>query len=298
MSYRDKRVHHLEAYAEKHGLSPLMGGDHKGDGLPRKHILLVNKVPDLTGKSKSGFVLDPDDQFNKVIDYNLLDEVKEDLYKKEEIHDMAHYLNSSQVLCYNFFRPLIDSDGHPSRALIELFANHGISITEKASCQFEYNPPFKGTDGSNEGTEIDFYVEDEYVGTRVYMEIKYTESSFGPWGKPKKAVFERYYERMISECTGLYTEKIAYNDDFKYNYQLYRNALRVNSANTFTVFMFPKESSTLNEQYTKFSNMIKMENNIQVWYWEDIVSKEQFPLLYEKYFETYPEEISHHRSRR
>lgn len=303
MSYSQKRKEHLERYIDKHGYGDHMGGDHNNDGIARKHILKVNKVFDpnrrFDGKIVPGYVMDRDDQYKKIVSYNFLsEEVKPDFYKKEKVHDKAHYFNSSQVLCYNFFRPLMDDQGHPNDKLISLMASRGITITTSAICEFEFNPIFVGKDGRNESSEIDFYIEDKSNGTKVFMEIKYTEDAFGNWTSPKQDNYTNFYEPMIEKCIGLATEIISYNDAFKNDYQLYRNALRVDGPTAYTVFLFPKANIALQKQFDGFKSMIKMENNIQVWYWEDIVSKEQFPLLYEKYFETYPEEISHHRSRR
>ena len=289
--YRDKCALHLEHYAAKHGLP--IGGDHKGNGKEYGHILKVSRYLSPKGTKE----LNKDEQYEKIVSYNLLENVSPDLYKKKEAHSMAHYLTSSQVLCYNFFRALMDEEAHPLQGLIDLLGQHGIAISRSALCEFEYNPPFYGKDGRRESSEIDFHINDS-DGTEVFFEIKYTEHEFGKWERPKESNYKNFYEPMIAQCKGLYSERIAYNDSFKADYQLYRNALRVKSKDIYTVFLYPRGNAELEGQYQRFKSMIKMENNIQVWYWEDIVSKELFPLLYEKYFETYPEEISHHRSLR
>lgn len=278
MDYNKDRRVHLEAYADKYGLP--VGGFYQSRPKPYKHILMVKRVDN----GKGGLTVDKEDQFEKVISFNLLEGVQPDFYKKEKIHDMAHHLNSSQVLCYNFFRPMMDDKAHPLKSLISLLGEHGITITNNAVCEFEFNPPFFGFDGQQESSEIDFHIKDSSCGTEVFFEIKYTENEFGPWSKPKEANFDNFYKPMIAQCMGLYTEKIAFNDAFKADYQLYRNALRVNNPETYTVFLFPKNSKNLLAQYNGFARMIKMKNNIQAWYWEDIVSEDSFPQIYEKYF--------------
>ena len=284
MSYRDKRVEHLKLFVKQHGLAHLMGGDHKGDGRPRGHILLVNRVWDPKKKGGPGYVIDREDQFKKIVGHSLLEGVNPDMYKKEKVHDMAHYLNSSQVLCYNFFRPLMDDKAHPGEMLISLLTQHGIPVTRDAICEFEFNPNYYGRDGRRESSEIDFHIQDPSNGVEVFFEIKYTEAGFGKWSRPKESNFRNFYEPMVSECLGLYSEKIAYNDEFIADYQLYRNALRVSKPSTYTVFLFPKGSSTLMAQYKGFESKIKMKNNIQSWFWEDIVTSESFPRIFEKYF--------------
>ena len=284
MNYRDNRVKHLETFASRAGLVSYLGGDHKNDGIPRKNILLVDKSLNPKKKGGLGYVINRNDQYEKVIHYNLLPGVNPDMYKKEKIHDMAHYLNSSQVLCYNFFRPLIDEKAHPLEGLISILAKRGITITDNAVCEFEFNPPFYGLDGRQESSEIDFHIKDSSNGTEVFFEIKYTEAGFGNWAYPKEINFDNFYKPMIAQCIGLHTERVSFNDAFKEDYQLYRNALRVNNSGTYTIFLFPKNSTKLVAQYNGFANMIRMKNNIQAWYWEDIVSKDSFPQVYDKYF--------------
>ena len=284
MSYdKDRRVH-LELFAKEHGLAHLVGGDHNGDGIPRGHILLVNKIFDPKKKGGPGYVIDREDQFRKIVKYNLLEGINPDMYKKEKVHDKANHLNSSQVLCYNFFRPLMDDEAHPDETLIALLAQHGIQVTGDAVCEFEFNPPYYGLDGRQESSEIDFHVQDPSNDTEVFFEIKYTEAGFGKWTGPKESNFRNFYEPMISECVGLYSEQIAFDDEFIADYQLYRNALRVSKPSTYTVFLFPKGSPNLVAQYNSFESKIKMKNNIQAWFWEDIVTAESFPRVFEKYF--------------
>ena len=87
-NYTKGRWAHLAKYAVEKGLR--CGGLYQGR--PYCHILFVE-----------------DDKQNEAIKKNLLKGVKSDMLAK--LHTDAHHLNSSQILCYNFFRPLITNDG-------------------------------------------------------------------------------------------------------------------------------------------------------------------------------------------
>lgn len=82
----------------------------QGKGAPRKHILEKPSSP----KERA-------DLINK---YSLLPNVPLVDSDTIHLHHCAHHLNSSQIMCYNFFRPMIEGfDGvmyHPKDALIKL----------------------------------------------------------------------------------------------------------------------------------------------------------------------------------
>ncbi|MBD5207672.1 MAG: hypothetical protein HDS79_05320 [Bacteroidales bacterium] len=66
------------------------------------------------------------------------------LSKNGALHQYAHHLNSSQLLCYMAFRPLLTNDSktkcyRPTEAFKKLFASQNINISECAQCEFEYN---------------------------------------------------------------------------------------------------------------------------------------------------------------
>ena len=59
------------------------------------------------------------------------------------LHRYAHHLNSSQLMCYNFFRPYIKRTKErycPTPKLVKLLCDNGIKICldDNAKCQFEY----------------------------------------------------------------------------------------------------------------------------------------------------------------
>ena len=82
----------------------------QGKGAPRKHIL---------GKPSS-----PKERADLINKYSLLPNVPLVDSGTIHLHQYAHHLNSSQIMCYNFFRPMIEGfDGtmyHPKDDLIKL----------------------------------------------------------------------------------------------------------------------------------------------------------------------------------
>lgn len=56
------------------------------------------------------------------------------------LHTNAHHLNSSQIMCYNFFRPMMNEKYIPNDKLVDLISSLIDTPIEKtgALCAFEY----------------------------------------------------------------------------------------------------------------------------------------------------------------
>ena len=268
MTYSENRKKHLKEYASKHNLP--VGGiyNYKGNICHYGHILRYNK-----GKK------------NETIEkYNLFPEGSRKItfdgfIPANKIHRFAHHLNSSQVLCYNFFRPMVKDDHTPEQKLIELLKEQGIAISENAKCCFEYDGY---TDYKEEGTEFDFYISDEEI--QVFFEIKYTENGFGGATKDDshKEKFINTYCNMLKDCQCLKNQKVTF-EEFCKNYQLYRNVLRITSNSKYTIFVTARGNTTTYKQLTTFMKNIKesYRKNVIALYWEDLIGKSH--PLYEKY---------------
>lgn len=220
-----------------------------------------------------------DDKQNEAIKKNLLKGVKVDMLAKP--HTDAHHLNSSQILCYNFFRPLITNDGKATAELVSLLGKYGLAITNNATCQFEYNDKIK------DHTQFDFYIKEGEI--EFFFEIKYTENCFGGASSSDSAKrqYKNWYEEQFKQQQCL-KEIPANIDDFIANYthyyQLYRNAIRITDENKHLILLYPKNNTTVNHEATTFiEDKIKerYRDNIHILYWEDIVKEGE---LYEKYF--------------
>ena len=257
--YTKGRWAHLAKYAVEKGLR--CGGLYKGRAYC--HILFTENK----------------EQKKEVIKKILLKGVKADMLANP--HTDAHHLNSSQILCYNFFRPLITNDGKATAELVSLLGKYGIAITNNATCQFEY------TDKIKDRTQFDFYIKEGEI--EVFFEIKYTENCFGgpSSSDSAKRQYKNWYEEQFKQQQCL-KEIPANTDDFIANYthyyQLYRNTIRITDKNKHLILLYPKNNTTVNKEATTFIEdkiKEKYRGNIHILHWEDIVKEGE---LYEKYF--------------
>jgi len=227
-----------------------------------------------------------------VKEFNQLECIKEKPFLiAEHLHRYAHHLNSSQLMCYNFFRPYIehierpcDAGDKPNQDLINLLVSHDISIClcDNAKCQFEYvndEPEWR-----DEGTNFDFYIESGK--TKLYFEIKYTEQSFGGCEDDvnHKNKFEGSYKGFkggykdkIKNCPAIKEDlkkKIKFDADFRKNYQLFRNVIRVNTPETYSVFIYDERNNSIDTRFNDFKkNYISdgYKNNVIAITWQTLV---------------------------
>jgi hypothetical protein len=260
--YRDDRIQHLVNFAKNDPkLSLHMGGLYK-----KKEYLHVLKGNDC----------------KDVLKYNLLED--DDLFQRPQTY--AHHLNSSQVLCYNYFRGLIDNTdcikktGHPTTKLIELMEKQGIKIPNDATCSFEKS----GQDDSY----YDFVIEHKDVN--VYFEIKYTEQSFSRTGKISddfrdkvKSYKQKFKDNKILKLNTISFDIEDEESDFIKYYQLYRYALLCNES-TYFVCVLPRANKRLRDAFERFRNHVtsNYKSHYIALYWEDIVDPKS--KLFEKYF--------------
>jgi len=84
------------------------------------------------------------EQERVVKEYNLLKIISQSSSKfllKGKLHRFAHHLNSSQIMCYNFFRPQIDDDKQVKEPLIKLLRDIGVTFNEyheESEADFEH----------------------------------------------------------------------------------------------------------------------------------------------------------------
>lgn len=266
-NYTKGRWAHLAKYAEEKGM-PIGGTyNYQGTIVAHDHIL---KIED--GQTK----------FDVVKKHNVLEDIDRDLLTTK-LHRDAHHLNSSQILCYNFFRPYIDENGGASQSLVDLLLNQGISIEQGAKCTFEYTDNLdKMEKPRDKPTEFDFHIIGRDV--EVFFEIKYTEDYFGGAEKNDnhKEKYELVYKSLLEKAPCLnHTPEF---EEFAKLYQLYRNAIRITDKNKHLILLYPKNNTTVNKEATTFlENKIREEyrGNIHILHWEDIVKEGE---LYKKYF--------------
>lgn len=235
-----------------------------------QHLGSYNQGPDGVFKTKKykHILHIPSDSTQKEVIENILqkDRVEIDLFEKPQLY--AHHLNSSQIVCYEFFRPLLNKD-RSVKAMLKHFLtdnhieNEGLALTGR----FEYIP------NQEEYTNFDFYLEEGSL--RIYFEIKYTERGFSGCEKDKshQDKFDSVYKSMIEKC-GCIGHVPSFDEFCKY-YQLFRNVLRVTKENgeqEYAVFLFPKENSIVEKHFVEFKKKYvsgALSNHVICIHWED-----------------------------
>ena len=271
MDYAKSRKAHLARYAQRKKMP--IGGSWQGKG-EYDHILKFTKDKN-SARSKQN-------KYEMVCEYNILDGVDTTKFKQKDMHSFAHHLNSSQVLCYNFFRPYIDENGGASQSLVDLLLEQDIPIEKGAKCTFEYTDNLDKMEEKDKPTEFDFHIIGGDV--EVFFEIKYTEDYFGDAEKNDnhKEKYELVYKSLLEKAPCLnHTPEF---EEFAKLYQLYRNAIRITDKNKHLILLYPKNNTAVNKEATTFiEDKIKEEyrGNIHILHWEDIVKDGK---LYEKYF--------------
>lgn len=219
---------------------------------------------------------DSKDRERIVNEYLLLPDVPK-IQGEIKLHPDAHHMNSSQIMCYNFFRPLLKEynknkkDYKPSDELVDLVGKIIDTPLENknSSCKFEYIQPNTDT------TNFDFYLKCSDV--EVFFEIKYTEKEFA-----KKKVtpdselqYEKVYKPMISKAEHIFKDKTISASDFLKNFQLLRNAIRAIDNNKYVVFICPRAHDNLVNQYNKFKEQFlspEGEEHVKLVTWESLLT--------------------------
>lgn len=219
---------------------------------------------------------DSKDRERIVNEYLLLPDVPK-IQGEIKLHPDAHHMNSSQIMYYNFFRPLLKEynknkkDYKPSDELVDLVGKIIDTPLENknSSCKFEYIQPNTDT------TNFDFYLKCSDV--EVFFEIKYTEKEFA-----KKKVtpdselqYEKVYKPMISKAEHIFKDKTISASDFLKNFQLLRNAIRAIDNNKYVVFICPRAHDNLVNQYNKFKEQFlspKGEEHVKLVTWESLLT--------------------------
>jgi len=262
-SYNDFKksvLGHLEQFLPKEGKPGFFNG--KG---PYPHIV---EVP---GKSQM-----------EVIERILLSDGLEDVAELRKPQRYAHHLNSSQVVCYEFFRPLLSSqegklvvkDEEIQRVLKVM----GIPGEAFVGATAEFEKEFD----DREGTNFDFYLESPNGESHVYVEVKYTEQGFGTCedNKSHRNKFRNTYLSLIegSICLNKKAKSMLTTSGFpimRKHYQLFRNILRVKNENDYVVFLYPKANTIADYQFIHFKEEFiskEMSSHVLGVHWEDLTA--------------------------
>lgn len=170
----------------------------------------------------------------------------------------AHHVNSSQIMCLNFFGPQLLTR---ENILKDILCKVGIALKGRILCadegysQFEYQPTLSG-----DRTNFDLRIctdEDE----EIFVEAKYTENEFG---KPSKGSLKdsewKFYSQLCEKS--LYLKGIS-REAFYSDFQVNRNIAHVANHKQYCVFFVPRSNPSL-----RFPNLNGMRN-VFVLYAED-----------------------------
>ncbi len=199
------------------------------------------------------------------------------------LHQYAHHLNSSQLLCMMFFSKMLDKELRANESMVEFIKEaFNINIQSKAQCSFEYaendkvkfpeyifkvpNSEGNGDVLEYEGTSFDFHLND--IANQIYFEIKFTEQGFGSVSKPDErhtAKAQQYINLLPQQYQGISI------DEMLKHYQIFRNIIRTKNENAHVIFITDKNNpATLNEIELFIKKYSELPSNIIFTTWQDI----------------------------
>lgn len=181
-----------------------------------------------------------------------------------KLHSDWQHMNSSQVMCINFFlnywshpqdlKPFLDN--------IQLESGNKIVGTP-------VNIIFEDEKSSTDGTNVDFVIKLE-DGHKVFIEIKYTENGFGEASSKVKKKNPNYY---LNKKNTIHKEVDIEQHNYEKYYQFVRNIYLGQDGN-YSVFLFPKANKSIDNDYAKCSKeIIKNVDRYEFgkMYWENLV---------------------------
>lgn len=188
--------------------------------------------------------------------------------KTIKYHEGATHLNSSQVLCINFFNKFFKNE-QSEELLLQILRDAGLDISDGEKIKdatLEYEPDRK------ERTNFDFFLQ-LTSGRHISFEVKYTESEFGGISPDRKCP-EKYAEKwkyiylpMVQKSP--YLGECCDENLFYKHYQIHRNIAYARPEDI-VIFLTPRNNHALDEECRYIDEFCTP--NIRNLYWEDIVA--------------------------
>lgn len=255
MSFRMSAIEHLIKYKD--------GNMHPPYDKPG--IWWINRKTD--NKKYCPHILPIVEGKTKAIEQNLLPQYRADfvqstLRKGVTFHPYAHHLNSSQLMCINFFFPLWQE-----RRLEDLLQAMDVSLQQDESIDyqsvcFEFQSNLDYDKSSNRATTFDFRIllqhqasgRDSRYSRELLFEIKYTENGFGGTTHDARHK-ELFANRYAPHAARVLKSNRQDMDTFLDNYQLCRNLIHLDDkGGKLVVVVYP-------EQNKKIENGLIMAQN-------------------------------------
>ncbi len=255
-SYQDTIKDHLEIYKKSNSvLCNLPDGTFRGKPKKYPHIL---ETHDIIHNLIDGLLIKPAIDVTQVGNITTL---TQNTNNNIHLHQYAHHLNSSQMMCINFFAPFISRN--QSATLLKLL---GMPNPHCGISEFE----FEHIEGTREKTNFDFFLKTN-DGRKVFFEIKYTEQEFSRSTKANKDSKKRRWNEIYSLATANNPHfKGLVEDDFYRDYQIYRNLFYVANPSDFVFFIVPKANTALVEQLKDLHISSTLKGNTKFLFWEDL----------------------------
>ena len=234
----------------------------------KKEVLKVNEMGIFRNK-EYGHILPKDKGELNFLCNEIFKYVEDNNIKK---HMYWYHLNSSQVMCLNFFVPLIKAN-----LLNEILAK--ILGVKMDNPKYEFEKVIeKGS------TNFDFYVKNE--GAEYFFEIKYTEDTIDKKSKAKD-ISETYKKFYSEDCKSNKLFNSMTVDTFmKKHYQAYRNMVKA-SEEDYSIFIVMKDNRGVNNEINNALEVLNLdrktaaEKHIIIKTWEDI-TRDVIEILQEK----------------
>ena len=194
-----------------------------------------------------------------------------------KLHFDWQHMNSSQIMCINFF---LSYWNHP-KDLKSIFDNILLNSGKKI-IGLPTKIKFEDQESANDGTNVDLVIDLDN-GSKIFIEVKYTERGFGKISsKVKKRNPNYYFNKRIT----IHKDIIVDQSNYEKYYQFIRNIYLGRNGN-YTLFLYPFENNFIENEYNKCSNKEIIENindfEFGRLYWEDllkILPNEDFRLKY------------------
>ena len=210
-------------------------------------------------------------------DYNFIDRVaqKWNVLKgnlkpsKIKYHTEGTHMNSSQVMCINFFMKFFESP-EKEHVLLATLRRCGLQIANDLSVE---NAVLGYASDWEERTNFDFFLALS-DGTQISFEVKYTENEFGGVKAdpkdPDKYVrkWRDVYEELITSCIHSRIQNMT-PDEYYGHYQICRNITYARKADDIVVFLTPRENDMLDAERDYIDGF--NSPNIRNLYWEDVL---------------------------
>lgn len=264
--FKDNVVKKLAEYAEENpDLKGKMGGAHNKKG---SYDYIIH-TPE---HDWSLNLIEPSDEMKKEL---------ESVRRND-----ADHLNSSQVMCFNFFYPLkkqkllhlvlkqIDSSvewGNPTGVFEyeSQLEKNKIEELKKSIKDKQKRKLLKGV------SNIDFCITTDN-GYKVYFEIKYTENAFDKFG-PDNKEFGKYIEKVKLMYqplldNSLIHEKIE-DECFVKHYQVIRNLIHYNDERHYVVFLLPKQNKSVWDEAIDVKKYLHLDEHCTVLDWSELTKQ-------------------------